>query len=241
MMFFRSLGNLISKVYNHSMKKIIVIVMAVLLLSSCTSSRREAQLTADAAIRTSENLISTMKNALIDTENTLFTTTIDFSLDSSYQPYLRDLPQFRRTAERYTATATELLHSALRTVTDYMLTYLDDSFVIDNPETYLNAGYSSISAELERRLQDEVEELFYTYIQENKGDLDLVYASLQYEADIWRNNLENLSRVGAGQTIANIVPINDRSLAEYAAASFFTAIGEAEVTLRSGMEVTNEG
>lgn len=225
------------KVYNQDMKKITVLILAVMLLMSCTSTEREAQLSAEAAIIISDNLIATMKNALINTENTLFVSGIDYSLDSSFQPYLRDLPQFRRTAEEYLKTAAELLHSAMRTVTDYVLTYLDTSFTIENPEVYLDEGYSSVSAELESRLQSDVEELFYEYIHENKNALDLVYASLQYEADIWRNNLANLSRVGEGQEIGNISPIDDRSLAEYAASAFFRAIGEAEVTLRSGMGV----
>lgn len=230
-----------SKVYNHCMKKTAVLILAALLLISCTSTEREAQLSADAAARTSDNLIAAMKNALINTEVTLFVSGIDYSLDASYQPYLRDLPQFRRTAEEYLASAAELLHSALRPITDYMLTYLDTSFVIESPEEYLNAGYSSVSAELERRLQGEVTELFYEYIQGNKATMDWVYASLQYEADIWRNNLANLSRVGEGQDIGNISPIDDRSLAEYASRAFFRAIGEAEVTARSGLEVTDEG
>lgn len=223
------------------MKKITLLLLSILLLASCSTTDRQAQLSAEAAIRISDSLISSMKNALISTENTLFTSGIDYSLDSSYQPYLRDLPQFRRTAETYLSSAAELLHQAMRTVTDYVLTYLDDSFTIENPEIYLDAGYSSISSELETRLKDEVENLFLEYIQMNKDDMDLVYASLQYEADIWRNNLQNLSLVGEGEEIGNITPIDDVSLAEYAAEAFFRAIGEAEVTARSGQEAVNEG
>ena len=220
------------------MKKILIFITSLLLLTSCISTRESSVLTIEEKNEITNSLISAIKTALVNTENSLFASVDDFTFDSSYTVYLKELPQFRRTANSYLENVAALLREALKPVTDYMITYVDGFYIMD-PEPYLDGGYSSISTELERRLYNKTYSLFLSYITKNSSALDEVYASLQYEADIWRGNNANLSKVGVGRIIDNIKIVSFESIAEYATRSYFKALGEAEVVARTKLEASS--
>ena len=119
-------------------------------------------------------------------------------------------------------------------ITDSLLLELDN-LAINDVLSYMEAGYSSITDELEKLYHEDVENTFLSYLQENEEALDESFAMIEREARIWRENQANLDLVDQGRDIAPLAEITLEEIADYAASSYFRTLSEREVIQRSSL------
>lgn len=204
----------------------------IFLLTSCMTSRRNEAFSSEDGMRISVMLRQAERNAIIETETLAFQDLSDFPLNSTYSVYIQDLPQFRSSFTVYENLIASLLSQALEGITDSLLLELD-SLAINDVLSYMEAGYSSITDELEKLYHEDVENIFLSYLKENGEALDESFALLEREARIWRENQANLDLVNQGRVIAPLAEITEEEIASYAASSYFRTLSEREVIQRS--------
>ena len=204
----------------------------IFLLTSCMTSRRDEAFSSEDGMRISVMLRQAERNAIIETETLAFQDLSDFPLNSTYSVYIQDLPQFRSSFTVYENLIASLLSQALEGITDSLLLELD-SLAINDVLSYMEAGYSSISDELEKLYHEDVENTFLSYLNENEEALDESFALLEREARIWRENQANLDLVNQGRVIAPLAEITEEEIASYAASSYFRTLSQREVIQRS--------
>ena len=112
-------------------------------------------------------------------------------------------------------------------ITDSLLLELDN-LAINDVLSYMEAGYSSITDELEKLYHEDVENTFLSYLQENEEALDESFAMIEREARIWRENQANLDLVDQGRDIAPLAEITLEEIADYAALSYFRTLSARE-------------
>lgn len=172
-----------------------------------------------------------MKDALIATEQDIFESSSDIAFPESYDVYSHVLTQFRRIEAEYDEEIKRLEQNAMSEVVDYLYSYLDSVYIQD-PETFIEAGLSSLTPYLEAQTASEVERIITSYVNENRETLDQIYSSLEREASIWKNNLEALSIVGLARSAEAIRPIEAEEIAASASLTFFNLLAEHEVVAR---------
>ena len=216
------------------MRRFSVIIAIFLLLTSCMTSRRDEAFSSEDEMRISVLLRQGERNAIIETETLAFQDLSDFPLNSTYSVYIQDLPQFRSSLSAYENLIASLLSQAMEGITDSLLLELD-SLAINDVLSYMEAGYSSITDELEKLYHEDVENTFLSYLQENEEALDESFALIEREARIWRENQANLDLVDQGRDIAPLAEITLEEIADYAASSYFRTLSEREVIQRSNL------
>lgn len=216
------------------MRRFSVIIAIFLLLTSCMTSRRDEVFSSEDEMRISVLLRQGERNAIIETETLAFQDLSDFPLNSTYSVYIQDLPQFRSSLSVYENLIASLLSQAMEGITDSLLLELD-SLAINDVLSYMEAGYSSITDELEKLYHEDVENTFLSYLQENEEALDESFALIEREARIWRENQANLDLVDQGRNIAPLAEITLEEIADYAASSYFRTLSEREVIQRSSL------
>ena len=216
------------------MRRFSVIIAIFLLLTSCMTSRRDEAFSSEDEMRISVLLRQGERNAIIETETLAFQDLSDFPLNSTYSVYIQDLPQFRSSLSVYENLIASLLSQAMEGITDSLLLELD-SLAINDVLSYMEAGYSSITDELEKLYHEDVENTFLSYLQENEEALDESFALIEREARIWRENQANLNLVDQGRNIAPLAEITLEEIADYAASSYFRTLSEREVIQRSNL------
>ena len=216
------------------MRRFSVIIAIFLLLTSCMTSRRDEAFSSEDEMRISVLLRQGERNAIIETETLAFQDLSDFPLNSTYSVYIQDLPQFRSSLSSYENLIASLLSQAMEGITDSLLLELD-SLAINDVLSYMEAGYSSITDELEKLYHEDVENTFLSYLQENEEALDESFAMIEREARIWRENQANLDLVDQGRDIAPLAEITLEEIADYAASSYFRTLSEREVIQRSSL------
>lgn len=216
------------------MRRFSVIIAIFLLLTSCMTSRRDEAFSSEDEIRISVLLRQGERNAIIETETLAFQDLSDFPLNSTYSVYIQDLPQFRSSLSAYENLIASLLSQAMEGITDSLLLELDN-LAINDVLSYMEAGYSSITDELEKLYHEDVENTFLSYLQENEEALDESFAMIEREARIWRENQANLDLVDQGRNIAPLAEITLEEIADYAASSYFRTLSEREVIQRSSL------
>ena len=216
------------------MRRFSLIIAIFLLLTSCMTSRRDEAFSSEDEMRISVLLRQGERNAIIETETLAFQDLSDFPLNSTYSVYIQDLPQFRSSLSSYENLIASLLSQAMEGITDSLLLELD-SLAINDVLSYMEAGYSSITDELEKLYHEDVENTFLSYLQENEEALDESFALIEREARIWRENQANLNLVDQGRDIAPLAEITLEEIADYAASSYFRTLSEREVIQRSSL------
>lgn len=216
------------------MRRFSLIIAIFLLLTSCMTSRRDEAFSSEDEMRISVLLRQGERNAIIETETLAFQDLSDFPLNSTYSVYIQDLPQFRSSLSAYENLIASLLSQAMEGITDSLLLELD-SLAINDVLSYMEAGYSSITDELEKLYHEDVENTFLSYLQENEEALDESFAMIEREARIWRENQANLDLVDQGRNIAPLAEITLEEIADYAASSYFRTLSEREVIQRSSL------
>lgn len=216
------------------MRRFSVIIAIFLLLTSCMTSRRDEAFSSEDEMRISVLLRQGERNAIIETETLAFQDLSDFPLNSTYSVYIQDLPQFRSSLSVYENLIASLLSQAMEGITDSLLLELDN-LAINDVLSYMEAGYSSITDELEKLYHEDVENTFLSYLQENEEALDESFALIEREARIWRENQANLDLVDQGRNIAPLAEITLEEIADYAASSYFRTLSEREVIQRSSL------
>ena len=216
------------------MRRFSLIIAIFLLLTSCMTSRRDEAFSSEDEMRISVLLRQGERNAIIETETLAFQDLSDFPLNSTYSVYIQDLPQFRSSLSVYENLIASLLSQAMEGITDSLLLELD-SLAINDVLSYMEAGYSSITDELEKLYHEDVENTFLSYLQENEEALDESFALIEREARIWRENQANLDLVDQGRNIAPLAEITLEEIADYAASSYFRTLSEREVIQRSSL------
>ena len=216
------------------MRRFSLIIAIFLLLTSCMTSRRDEAFSSEDEMRISVLLRQGERNAIIETETLAFQDLSDFPLNSTYSVYIQDLPQFRSSLSAYENLIASLLSQAMEGITDSLLLELD-SLAINDVLSYMEAGYSSITDELEKLYHEDVENTFLSYLQENEEALDESFALIEREARIWRENQANLDLVDQGRDIAPLAEITLEEIADYAASSYFRTLSEREVIQRSSL------
>lgn len=216
------------------MRRFSVIIAIFLLLTSCMTSRRDEAFSSEDEMRISVLLRQGERNAIIETETLAFQDLSDFPLNSTYSVYIQDLPQFRSSLSAYENLIASLLSQAMEGITDSLLLELDN-LAINDVLSYMEAGYSSITDELEKLYHEDVENTFLSYLQENEEALDESFAMIEREARIWRENQANLDLVDQGRDIAPLAEITLEEIADYAASSYFRTLSEREVIQRSSL------
>ncbi len=216
------------------MRRFSLIIAIFLLLTSCMTSRRDEAFSSEDEMRISVLLRQGERNAIIETETLAFQDLSDFPLNSTYSVYIQDLPQFRSSLSVYENLIASLLSQAMEGITDSLLLELD-SLAINDVLSYMEAGYSSITDELEKLYHEDVENTFLSYLQENEEALDESFAMIEREARIWRENQANLDLVDQGRDIAPLAEITLEEIADYAASSYFRTLSEREVIQRSSL------
>lgn len=211
-----------------------LIIAIFLLLTSCMTSRRDEAFSSEDEMRISVLLRQGERNAIIETETLAFQDLSDFPLNSTYSVYIQDLPQFRSSLSSYENLIASLLSQAMEGITDSLLLELDN-LAINDVLSYMEAGYSSITDELEKLYHEDVENTFLSYLQENEEALDESFALIEREARIWRENQANLDLVDQGRDIAPLAEITMEEIADYAASSYFRTLSEREVIQRSSL------
>ena len=216
------------------MRRFSLIIAIFLLLTSCMTSRRDEAFSSEDEMRISVLLRQGERNAIIETETLAFQDRSDFPLNSTYSVYIQDLPQFRSSLSAYENLIASLLSQAMEGITDSLLLELDN-LAINDVLSYMEAGYSSITDELEKLYHEDVENTFLSYLQENEEALDESFAMIEREARIWRENQANLDLVDQGRDIAPLAEITLEEIADYAALSYFRTLSEREVIQRSSL------
>ena len=216
------------------MRRFSLIIAIFLLLTSCMTSRRDEAFSSEDEMRISVLLRQGERNAIIETETLAFQDLSDFPLNSTYSVYIQDLPQFRSSLSAYENLIASLLSQAMEGITDSLLLELDN-LAINDVLSYMEAGYSSITDELEKLYHEDVENTFLSYLQENEEALDESFAMIEREARIWRENQANLDLVDQGRDIAPLAEITLEEIAGYAASSYFRTLSEREVIQRSSL------
>ena len=216
------------------MRRFSLIIAIFLLLTSCMTSRRDEAFSSEDEMRISVLLRQGERNAIIETETLAFQDLSDFPLNSTYSVYIQDLPQFRSRLSAYENLIASLLSQAMEGITDSLLLELDN-LAINDVLSYMEAGYSSITDELEKLYHEDVENTFLSYLQENEEALDESFALIEREARIWRENQANLDLVDQGRNIAPLAEITLEEIADYAASSYFRTLSEREVIQRSSL------
>lgn len=216
------------------MRRFSLIIAIFLLLTSCMTSRRDEAFSSEDEMRISVLLRQGERNAIIETETLAFQDLSDFPLNSTYSVYIQDLPQFRSSLSAYENLIASLLSQAMEGITDSLLLELDN-LAINDVLSYMEAGYSSITDELEKLYHEDVENTFLSYLQENEEALDESFALIEREARIWRENQANLDLVDQGRNIAPLAEITLEEIADYAASSYFRTLSEREVIQRSSL------
>ena len=216
------------------MRRFSVIIAIFLLLTSCMTSRRDEAFSSEDEMRISVLLRQGERNAIIETETLAFQDLSDFPLNSTYSVYIQELPQFRSSLSAYENLIASLLSQAMEGITDSLLLELDN-LAINDVLSYMEAGYSSITDELEKLYHEDVENTFLSYLQENEEALDESFAMIEREARIWRENQANLDLVDQGRNIAPLAEITLEEIADYAASSYFRTLSEREVIQRSSL------
>ena len=216
------------------MRRFSLIIAIFLLLTSCMTSRRDEAFSSEDEMRISVLLRQGERNAIIETETLAFQDLSDFPLNSTYSVYIQDLPQFRSSLSSYENLIASLLSQAMEGITDSLLLELDN-LAINDVLSYMEAGYSSITDELEKLYHEDVENTFLSYLQENEEALDESFALIEREARIWRENQANLDLVDQGRNIAPLAEITLEEIADYAASSYFRTLSEREVIQRSSL------
>ena len=216
------------------MRRFSLIIAIFLLLTSCMTSRRDEAFSSEDEMRISVLLRQGERNAIIETETLAFQDLSDFPLNSTYSVYIQDLPQFRSSLSVYENLIASLLSQAMEGITDSLLLELDN-LAINDVLSYMEAGYSSITDELEKLYHEDVENTFLSYLQENEEALDESFALIEREARIWRENQANLDLVDQGRDIAPLAEITLEEIADYAASSYFRTLSEREVIQRSSL------
>ena len=216
------------------MRRFSLIIAIFLLLTSCMTSRRDETFSSEDEMRISVLLRQGERNAIIETETLAFQDLSDFPLNSTYSVYIQDLPQFRSSLSAYENLIASLLSQAMEGITDSLLLELDN-LAINDVLSYMEAGYSSITDELEKLYHEDVENTFLSYLQENEEALDESFALIEREARIWRENQANLDLVDQGRDIAPLAEITLEEIADYAASSYFRTLSEREVIQRSSL------
>ena len=216
------------------MRRFSLIIAIFLLLTSCMTSRRDEAFSSEDEMRISVLLRQGERNAIIETETLAFQDLSDFPLNSTYSVYIQDLPQFRSSLSSYENLIASLLSQAMEGITDSLLLELDN-LAINDVLSYMEAGYSSITDELEKLYHEDVENTFLSYLQENEEALDESFALIEREARIWRENQANLDLVDQGRNIAPLAEITLEEIADYAASSYFRTLSEREVIQRSNL------
>lgn len=216
------------------MRRFSLIIAIFLLLTSCMTSRRDEAFSSEDEMRISVLLRQGERNAIIETETLAFQDLLDFPLNSTYSVYIQDLPQFRSSLSAYENLIASLLSQAMEGITDSLLLELDN-LAINDVLSYMEAGYSSITDELEKLYHEDVENTFLSYLQENEEALDESFAMIEREARIWRENQANLDLVDQGRDIAPLAEITLEEIADYAASSYFRTLSEREVIQRSSL------
>lgn len=216
------------------MRRFSLIIAIFLLLTSCMTSRRDEAFSSEDEMRISVLLRQGERNAIIETETLAFQDLSDFPLNSTYSVYIQDLPQFRSSLSSYENLIASLLSQAMEGITDSLLLELDN-LAINDVLSYMEAGYSSITDELEKLYHEDVENTFLSYLQENEEALDESFAMIEREARIWRENQANLDLVDQGRDIAPLAEITLEEIADYAASSYFRTLSEREVIQRSSL------
>lgn len=216
------------------MRRFLLIIAIFMLLTSCMTSRRDEAFSSEDEMRISVLLRQGERNAIIETETLAFQDLSDFPLNSTYSVYIQDLPQFRSSLSAYENLIASLLSQAMEGITDSLLLELD-SLAINDVLSYMEAGYSSITDELEKLYHEDVENTFLSYLQENEEALDESFALIEREARIWRENQANLDLVDQGRNIAPLAEITLEEIADYAASSYFRTLSEREVIQRSSL------
>lgn len=216
------------------MRRFSLIIAIFLLLTSCMTSRRDEAFSSEDEMRISVLLRQGERNAIIETETLAFQDLSDFPLNSTYSVYIQDLPQFRSSLSSYENLIASLLSQAMEGITDSLLLELDN-LAINDVLSYMEAGYSSITDELEKLYHEDVENTFLSYLQENEEALDESFALIEREARIWRENQANLDLVDQGRDIAPLAEITLEEIADYAASSYFRTLSEREVIQRSNL------
>lgn len=216
------------------MRRFSLIIAIFLLLTSCMTSRRDEAFSSEDEMRISVLLRQGERNAIIETETLAFQDLSDFPLNSTYSVYIQDLPQFRSSLSVYENLIASLLSQAMEGITDSLLLELDN-LAINDVLSYMEAGYSSITDELEKLYHEDVENTFLSYLQENEEALDESFAMIEREARIWRENQANLDLVDQGRDIAPLAEITLEEIADYAASSYFRTLSEREVIQRSSL------
>ena len=216
------------------MRRFSVIIAIFLLLTSCMTSRRDEAFSSEDEMRISVLLRQGERNAIIETETLAFQDLSDFPLNSTYSVYIQDLPQFRSSLSSYENLIASLLSQAMEGITDSLLLELDN-LAINDVLSYMEAGYSSITDELEKLYHEDVKNTFLSYLQENEEALDESFAMIEREARIWRENQANLDLVDQGRDIAPLAEITLEEIADYAASSYFRTLSEREVIQRSSL------
>lgn len=216
------------------MRRFSLIIAIFLLLTSCMTSRRDEAFSSEDEMRISVLLRQGERNAIIETETLAFQDLSDFPLNSTYSVYIQDLPQFRSSLSAYENLIASLLSQAMEGITDSLLLELDN-LAINDVLSYMEAGYSSITDELEKLYHEDVENTFLSYLQENEEALDESFAMIEREARIWRENQANLDLVDQGRNIAPLAEITLEEIADYAASSYFRTLSEREVIQRSSL------
>ena len=216
------------------MRRFSLIIAIFLLLTSCMTSRRDEAFSSEDEMRISVLLRQGERNAIIETETLAFQDLSDFPLNSTYSVYIQDLPQFRSSLSVYENLIASLLSQAMEGITDSLLLELDN-LAINDVLSYMEAGYSSITDELEKLYHEDVENTFLSYLQEKEEALDESFAMIEREARIWRENQANLDLVDQGRDIAPLAEITLEEIADYAASSYFRTLSEREVIQRSSL------
>ncbi len=216
------------------MRRFSLIIAIFLLLTSCMTSRRDEAFSSEDEMRISVLLRQGERNAIIETETLAFQDLSDFPLNSTYSVYIQDLPQFRSSLSAYENLIASLLSQAMEGITDSLLLELDN-LAINDVLSYMEAGYSSITDELEKLYHEDVENTFLSYLQENEEALDESFAMIEREARIWRENQANLDLVDQGRDISPLAEITLEEIADYAASSYFRTLSEREVIQRSSL------
>ena len=216
------------------MRRFSLIIAIFLLLTSCMTSRRDEAFSSEDEMRISVLLRQGERNAIIETETLAFQDLSDFPLNSTYSVYIQDLPQFRSSLSSYENLIASLLSQAMEGITDSLLLELDN-LAINDVLSYMEAGYSSITDELEKLYHEDVKNTFLSYLQENEEALDESFALIEREARIWRENQANLNLVDQGRNTAPLAEITLEEIADYAASSYFRTLSEREVIQRSSL------
>ncbi len=215
----------------HLMKRLSFIITVMILLTSCMTNPDNGDFSFEDEMRISHLLRQSERNAVIESESIALRDLSGFPVNSTYAPYIQDLPQLHSGMEEYEKLVASILSEALEDVTDSLLSELE-GYAVDDVLHHMEAGYSSITDELADLYHDDVYMLFLDCLLRHEAEIDESFSAIRREAEIWRKNQANLDLVRQGEEIAPLEEISMEEIASYAADSYFRTLSEREVIQR---------